>query len=186
MLTIQFEAKIWKQGKSALITIPSEIVQLYGLTDENYLDISAKIIEKDKIKELQEIKRLKTIYPNEAQGYILHGNEKVAVFDLVLYRNTTSWVGALGPNDSFDKLPKVETTNGIIVKGRLLPTISEKDEYKAEKAYPLDGRYLFWNDELHLITSTGERIILKHIDIETSINVNENKLEKIEFSSHAR
>jgi len=185
MIPIQFDAKIWKQGGSMIITIPKDIHGFYNLKEGDILSLAGRVITQEELKEREEFGRIKASYPNEAQGSIIHGNEEIAILDRVFFTEIKFRAGSLGPGESFDNLPLHREIIGMIYKGRfLLSKIFQPEHYEhqdiSDKTF---GTWLTDTETLVLKTMDGKEIKLNHITFEDPVLVNKNPiLRKVRFS----
>lgn len=185
MKPIQFDAKIWKQGGSMIITIPKEIHGFYNLKEGDILSLVGRVITQEELKERKEFGRIKASYPNEAQGSIIHDNEEIAILDRVFFTEVKFRAGSLGPGESFDKLPLHREIVGVIYKGRFL--LSKVFQPRHYKKYDIDEQFGTWltdTETLILKTNLGKEIKAKHLTFKKPVLVNKNpSINKIEFDA---
>ena len=98
MIPFQFNAKIWKQGNSFIITIPIEIVKEYGMNESDYLHVTAILKDKNEVKEEREMNQLKYRFPYSGKGIIKHNNEDVAILDSIIYKTFESGDATISMN----------------------------------------------------------------------------------------
>lgn len=182
MTEIQFEAKIWKQGNSYITTIPKEIVNLYGIKENDHLQISAMIREEKDVKEEIEINKLKGKFPNVGKGVIKHKNEVVANLNIIFYRTFDYREGGLPPGGSFKDLPKRTAIMGVIITGMFLPIAYEKKHYKSLIKIPQFRNTLDGSEIIEMETINKEKIKFKIYEYKKNIlSETNNMINKIEF-----
>lgn len=185
MLPIYFEAKIWKQGGSMIITIPKEIHGFYKLKKGDILRLAGRVITQEELKERQEFARIKASYPNEAQGSIIHKDEEIAILDRVFFNEIQFRAGSLREGEPFDNLPLHREIIGIIYKGRFLSSKIFQPEHYGK--YHIDEQFGSWLTDTEILilkTNTGKQIKLKHLTFEKPVLVNKNPLiKKVEFTA---
>ena len=170
MLPIQFDGKVWKQGNSLIVTIPREIRRAYDLKEDDILRISAILMDKTELKKEEESKRLKAMYPYTGEGSLLHKNDEVAKLDQIRYYIRESRGGGYLEGDPIEKLPKIVSIRGIILKGRFMHIAYDKKHYGPD--FPRDylqKRHLGGTETIKLKTPEGKELKISRIDFESDI-----------------
>lgn len=54
---IQFDAKIWRNGKSLLLTVPKHIREQYNLNENDVLRIQARLTSRNEIDKEKELRK---------------------------------------------------------------------------------------------------------------------------------
>lgn len=184
MLQIHFDAKIWKQGNSLILTIPKEVRTAHNLKENDHLRVFANLMTEEQLKQEHELKRIRTLYPHTATGMLIHDNEEVAQLQEVYFQIHEIRAGTLALGESFDKLPIHRKLYGIILRGVVLPIAYENKHYGQ---YPLEDGFiqknLTYTETIELKTPDGREIIVSNISFEKPImKKGIPVLDKIEFS----
>ena len=186
MNVISFDAKLWKNGNSLLLTIPKNIREEYNLDENDIIRVKAGVTTKEDIEREKELKKNQLMYPHVAKGTLIHKTEVVAHLDVVRFRINEEHTGKFGADVSEEVLETYKTLRGIIIAGRFTPEASSEKHYNDP---PFDNdfkRNLNTTETIRLKSNNGDEIILEHIYFDNPI-VKGDKLGSIEvvrFHSH--
>ena len=170
MTSLQFDAKVWKQGNSYILTIPSEVRLQYNIKPKDIMRISAILIDEKQQKEEIELKRLMTLYPNFGEGILLHKNEEVARLDQLFCRLDSFMVSSYSQEPTPESWSKKTRVRGIIKIGSFLHTAYEKKHYGPDmlKSSYLKP-YLMGSEEIHMRATNGKKFVIKNLNFENSL-----------------
>ncbi|MBL7206640.1 MAG: hypothetical protein ISS36_03510 [Candidatus Aenigmarchaeota archaeon] len=178
-----FVGKIWKQGKSLVLTIPQGTYKSENLSEGDSVKTLIEKIDEEKLRMELEIKKLRSEYEFEGYGSVLSKKDEIIKIDIAFF-SLTSRAMVLNPGESFQKLedaPK-DRVYGIILKGRVLNSkIFSNHKYGKNGIDELNWRYLTGIETMILKTEKGE-IEITDLEFHTSFNSKSPGLNKIEFS----
>ena len=190
MKVISFDAKLWKNGNSLLLTIPKNIREEYNLDENDILRVKAGLTTKEDIEREQELKKIQLMYPRMAKGTIIHKGEVIARLNYVRFRIEEASVRQIGANINQSNQKTFKVLFGIIVDGKFtLEAQSEKHYGNYDMDNPWMKRNLFTTEIIKLEANEGEEITLEDIRFDDDVikDIRNNKfffINDVEFTSH--
>ncbi len=183
MVKINFDAKVWKQGNSLIVTIPIEFKNTHGLKEGDIMRISAGLISEKEQKEEAELRRLATTYPLYGEGSIIHKNEDVIRLKQVFCRLMEFRGGTLALGQSFDDLPVMSVVAGVIREGNILHKVYDEKHYSPLlRRDPYFKRNLSGIEKIKIKTTDGKKLIIKNVRFESDIlKEDSNLINTVEF-----
>jgi len=180
MNQINFDAKVWKQGSSLILTIPSEIKNSFSIKEGDIMRLTARIISEKEQKEEAELRRLSNKYPLYGDGTLIHEGEEIGrinqIFCRVMEYRTS--IGELSFKDS----PVQKAIVGFIRRGSILHTAYNKKHYGLHLLKdPYIKRNLTGVEKIKMKTVDGKELIIKNLNFESNIIKDSNKMEEVEF-----
>lgn len=181
MSAIKFDAKLWKNGNSLLLTIPKNIREGYNLDENDVLKIQASITTKEEIEIEKELNRLRSSYPESSEGAIIHKDEGVAILNEVRFKIMESRGSFVGDNMAFDELPLRKGLVGVILSGKFLSKASTDKHYgKQNLNASWFKRNLSTTEIMKLKTDDGQEILIKDIRFDEDV-IKDNNLGFIDM-----
>lgn len=179
---IQFDAKVWKQGSSLILTIPKEIKNHYNLKEGEIMRISAGLIDEKEQKEEAELRKLRASYPYMGEGVIIHENEEIAKLHQVFFRIMEFKVG-FSHGSPIKNLREKKVVSGVINRGIFLHVAYDKKHYGHDFLRdPYFKQHLMGIEKIKLKTSDNKKITLNNLKFEEDIVKKESPvISKVKF-----
>lgn len=185
---ISFDAKLWKNGNSLLLTIPKNIREEYNLDENDILRVKAGVTTKEYIEREKELKKIQLTYPRMAKGTIIHKGEVIARLNDVRFRIGEAFTGQMGGNLNQSNLKTFKILLGIIVEGKFTPEAHNEKHYgKIDMDDAWMKRNLTTTETIKLETDDGEEITLEDIRFDDDVikDIRNNKfffINNVEFT----
>ena len=131
-LPIGFNAKVWLQGNSLLVTVPMHFRENFNLQPGEILQIAARKITKEELEYEKKLHRIMSSYHIEVSGSIINKGVEIAKIGKGFVRTSVIRAGtsiAGDPQQLFDNLVETTIVHGAIVNGTVLPSASEKKHF---------------------------------------------------------